>query len=59
MNCISKHFTADNYNQLILKQEDYSEYVWNTLLDIFGLNDAEKIVVSEYKLDGYGREKGE
>lgn len=57
MNCISKHFVADNYEQLILEQENYSEYVWNTLLDIFGLESADKIVVSEYKLDAYGGDK--
>ena len=53
MNCISKHFVADNYEQLILEQENYSEYVWNTLLGIFGLEDADKIVISEYKLDAW------
>ena len=54
MHYISKHFTADNYDQLILEQSDYSEYVWKTLLGIFGLNEAEKIVVSEYKLEAWG-----
>lgn len=58
MHCISKHFTADNYEQLILEQSDYSEYVWKALLDIFGLTEAEKIVVSEYKLEARGEQNG-
>lgn len=53
MSCISKHFTADNCNQIILEQENYSEYVWNTLLGIFDLPAADKIVISEYKLDAW------
>lgn len=31
-----------------------SKFIRKTALDIFGLESADKIVVSEYKLDAYG-----
>ena len=57
MNYISKHFTADNYDQLVLEKNDWPEEVWKTFLDIFGLSEAEKIVVSEYKLEAWGKKE--
>ena len=53
MSVISKHFTADNYNQLILNKEDWEPLAWTAFLAIFGLTEAEKIVVSEYKVEAF------
>lgn len=57
MNYISKHFTADNYDQLILERGDWSEEVWQAFMIIFGFVDAERIVVSEYKLEAWSEQK--
>ena len=57
MSYISKNFSADNYDQLILEPEDWTEDVWQAFLDIFGLEKAERIVVSEYKVEAYGEWK--
>lgn len=54
MNHISKHFAADNYDQLILERDDWTDLAWQAFVDIFGLAEAERIVVSEYKLDAWG-----
>lgn len=56
MNHISKCFTGDDKYQLVLEQENYSEYVWKAILDIFGLTDTDKIVISEYSLEAWGGE---
>ena len=53
MSIISKHFTADNYNQPILNKEDWEPLAWTAFLAIFGLTNAEKIVVSEYKVEAF------
>lgn len=53
MKHISKHFTCDNYDQLVLKKEEYSDQEWKLILKIFGLDDADQIVVSEYKLEAW------
>lgn len=53
MSIISKHFTADNYNQLVLNKEDWEPLAWTAFLAIFGLTEAEKIVVSEYKVEAF------
>ena len=53
MNYISKHFTTDNYDQLVLKKADWSTEVWQALCIIFGFTEAEKITLSEYKLEAW------
>lgn len=39
---------------LILEPEDWSEEEWKTLLKLFGFKNAEKIKISDYKLEAYG-----
>lgn len=56
MHYISKHYSAEDYNQLILEPEDYSEVEWNTILKVFGMEEAQRIVLSEYKFEAYGKE---
>lgn len=54
MHYISKHFTTDNYDQLVLEQKDWTEEQFNAFKQIFGLDgDTERIVVSEYKLEAW------
>lgn len=57
MHYISKHFTADNYEQLILDKTDWSEEVWQALCTIFGFADVERMIISEYKLDACTEQK--
>lgn len=39
---------------LILEPEDWSEEEWKTLLKLFGFKNAERIMISNYKLEAYG-----
>lgn len=55
MHYISKHFVADD-NQLILEPEDWTAEQYDAFLRIFGLKEAERIVITEYKIDVYGSE---
>lgn len=57
MHYISKHFTADSYEQLILEKEDWSEEVWLALCRIFGFAEANRIVLSDYNLEAWGKWK--
>lgn len=40
---------------LILEPEDYPGDEWTTILKIFGMEEAERIVVSDFKLEAYGK----
>lgn len=40
---------------LILEPEDYSSDEWATVLKIFGMEKAQRIVVSNYKFEAYGK----
>lgn len=54
MSYISKHFTTDGCNQLILEQKDWTEEQFNAFKQIFGLDgDTERIAISEYKLEAW------
>ena len=53
MHYISKHFTTDSYNQLVLEKKAWTEEQFNAFKQIFGLNDAERIVISEYKIEAW------
>lgn len=44
-------------NQLILEPEDWTEEQWATFLELFDLIEAERIVLSEFKVDIYGTPK--
>ena len=41
--------------QLILEPEDYPGDEWTTILKIFGMEEAERIVISDYKFEAYGK----
>ena len=53
MHYISKHFTTDGANQLVLNYEDWTGEQFDAFKQIFGLDDVERIVISEYKLEAY------
>lgn len=40
---------------LILEPEDYPGDEWSTILKVFGMEEAERIVISDYKFEAYGR----
>ena len=44
-------------NQLILEPEDWTEEQWKTFLELFDLVEAERIVLSDFKVDIYGTPK--
>lgn len=39
---------------LVLEPEDWSEDEWKTILKLFGMVEAERIVVRDYILEAYG-----
>lgn len=53
MNTISKHFVSDETSQLVLDPKDWSKEQYQAILDIFGFREAERIVLTEYKVDAY------
>lgn len=59
MHYFSKHVTTDEYDFLVLEPEDWTPEQWQGFLDIFGLKEAERIKITEYKMEVYGTEKGE
>ena len=42
---------------LVLEPEDYPGKEWDTILKIFGMEDAERIVISDYTFEAYGTSK--
>jgi hypothetical protein len=57
MKYLSKHFVSDGVDFLVLEPEDCTQEQWQALLDIFGLVEAERIKITEYKIEAYGVEK--
>lgn len=55
MHYISHHFVADD-NQLVLEPADWTEEQFDAFMRIFGLKEAERIVITEYRLEAYGSE---
>ena len=41
-------------NQIILEPEDWTDGEWKTLLKLFGLVEADRIVLAKYKVQAYG-----
>lgn len=53
MNNISKHFVSDETSQLVLDPNDWTKEQYQAFLDIFGFREAERIVLTEFKVDAY------
>lgn len=48
-------YICKNYKEpLILEPEDYTVDEWSTILKILGMDEAERIVISDYKFEAYG-----
>ena len=50
-----KYICEQIEEMLILEPEDYSRDEWTTILKIFGMEEAERIVISNYKFEAYGK----
>lgn len=46
-------------NQIILEPEDWTEEQWAVFLEVFDLIEADRIVLSEFKVDIFGTPKAE
>jgi hypothetical protein len=57
MHYFGKQFVTSGDNFLVLEPEDWTPEQYQAFLDIFGLKEAERIVINEYKLEVYGTEK--
>lgn len=54
MHYFGKQFVTNGDNFLVLEPEDWTEEQYKAFLAIFGLTEAERIVINEYKLEVYG-----
>lgn len=56
-----KYFKVVEIEPLILEKEDWSKKEWKTILKLFGLKSADRILVRDYVLEAFGipKERGE
>lgn len=57
MHYFGKQFITSGDDFLVLEPGDWTPEQYQAFLDIFGLKEAERIVINEYKLEVYGSEK--
>lgn len=57
MHYFEKHFITNGDNFIVLEPEDWGKEQWQAFIDIFGLKEAERIKITEYKVEAYGTEK--
>lgn len=57
MRYFSTEFKTNGDNFIVLEPEDWTPEQYQAFLDIFGLKEAERIVINEFKLEVYGTEK--
>ena len=57
MHYFGKQFVTTGDDFLVLEPEDWTPEQYQAFLDIFGLKEAERIVINEYKLEVYGTAK--
>lgn len=59
MQYMSMHFKNEDYHgeQIILEPEDWTEEQYKAFMDIFGLEEAERIVINEFKIEAYATPK--
>lgn len=50
-----KYICEQAKEKLILEPEDYPGVEWSTILKIFSMEEAERIVISDYKFEAYGK----
>jgi hypothetical protein len=49
-----KYLKVSINEPLILEPEDHTEEEWATILKIFGMKEADRIVLSDYTMEAYG-----
>ena len=54
-----REYHMEPWEQLILEPEDYTEDEWKAILKVFGMECAERIVISHYAFEAWGRKKDE
>lgn len=57
MQYFTEHFVTNGDDFLVLEPEDWTEEQWQAFLAIFGLKEAERIVINEYKMECFGSKK--
>lgn len=50
-------FVYNDLDQLVLEPEDWTIAEWTTILKVFGLKRAQRIVISNYHFQAYGEKK--
>lgn len=55
----SKYLKIEVTEPLILEPEDWDEEDWEVILDLFGMETAERIVINNYTLEAFGIPKEE
>ena len=51
-----EYICREEAEPLILENEDWVESEWRTICKIFGMKDADRIKISHYKFEAFGRE---
>lgn len=49
-----EYISQKSNEPLILEREDWTSTEWETLLTLFGLRDADRIMISDYKFEAWG-----
>ena len=57
MHYFSTHFKTNGDNFIVLEPEDWTPEQYQAFIKVFGLKEAERIVINEFKLEVYGTEK--
>lgn len=53
------YINKQSVEPLIFEQEDWTSEEWATILKIFSMKEAERIVISGYRFEAYGTEKND
>ena len=53
MKFMSKHFMSDGCNQLVLESKDWTKEQFAAFKKIFGVDDTDRIVITEYKIEAW------
>ena len=57
MHYFTKNFSTNGDDFIVLEPEDWTEEQFKAFLGIFGLAEAERIRINEFKLEVYGTDK--
>lgn len=57
MDYIQRTGSLEQGNQIILEPEDWTKEQWDVFLELFDLEEADRIVLSEFKVEAWGTPK--